>query len=76
VFDESIFPFAHLHPNAGAQLRAEISLLSPNLYLPMLGGYELRTDVDANPTDDNFAEHDVQESADFMQNSANSGDVS
>ncbi|KAK1604909.1 hypothetical protein QYE76_028690 [Lolium multiflorum] len=42
----------------------------------MLGGHELRADVDANPTDDNFAEHDVQESVDFMPNSANSGEVS
>jgi hypothetical protein len=31
VFDETIFPFAQLHPNAGARLRSEISLLSPDL---------------------------------------------
>jgi hypothetical protein len=34
VFDEHVFPFAHLHPNAGAQLRAEITLLSPSLLPP------------------------------------------
>lgn len=27
VLDENIFPFQSLHPNAGAQLRAEILLL-------------------------------------------------
>ena len=31
VFDESIFPFSKLHPNAGAQLRAEVNLLPPTL---------------------------------------------
>jgi hypothetical protein len=32
VFDENIFPFAKLHPNAGAQLRYEILLLPPSLH--------------------------------------------
>lgn len=31
VFDESVFPFASLHPNAGAQLKSEISLLPNHL---------------------------------------------
>lgn len=31
VFDETVFLFAHLHPNAGAQLRAAIALLPPSL---------------------------------------------
>ena len=31
VFDETIFPFAHLHPNAGALLRKEILLLPSHL---------------------------------------------
>jgi hypothetical protein len=34
VFDEHIFPFAQLHPDAGARLRSEISLLPDSL----LGG--------------------------------------
>ena len=34
VFDENIFPFAALHPNAGARLRAEILLLPPDLLNP------------------------------------------
>jgi hypothetical protein len=31
VFDENIFPFSKLHPNAGAKLRSEIFLLPPSL---------------------------------------------
>ena len=31
VFDETKFPFADLHPNAGALLRKEILLLPPDL---------------------------------------------
>ena len=34
VFDETLFPFAQLHPNAGALLRQEISLLSDPLTSP------------------------------------------
>jgi histone deacetylase 1/2 len=37
VFDENVFPFASLHPNAGAQLRNEILLL-PNHLVPSNGG--------------------------------------
>jgi hypothetical protein len=31
VFDEAVFPFQNLHPNAGALLRSEILLLDPSL---------------------------------------------
>src|SRR4051812_9544025 len=31
VFDEQVFPFAKLHPNAGAQLRKELVLLPSHL---------------------------------------------
>jgi glycosyltransferase involved in cell wall biosynthesis len=34
VFDESVFPFSELHPNAGALLRSEILLLPPELLVP------------------------------------------
>lgn len=34
VFDEQVFPFQTLHPNAGAQLRKEISLLLESLLPP------------------------------------------
>lgn len=32
IFDEQVFPFSKLHPNAGARLRAEINVLSPELF--------------------------------------------
>ena len=38
VFDETVFPFAALHPNAGARLRAEILLLSPELLILLIMG--------------------------------------
>jgi hypothetical protein len=34
VFDEHVFPFASLHPNAGARLRVEINLLPDVLLNP------------------------------------------
>jgi len=34
IFDEHVFPFSSLHPNAGAQLRAELSLLPDILLNP------------------------------------------
>lgn len=34
TFDENFFPFASLHSNAGARLRSEIQLLSPDLLNP------------------------------------------
>jgi hypothetical protein len=36
VFDETVFPFFTLHPNASARLRSEISLLPPSLVDPAL----------------------------------------
>jgi histone deacetylase 1/2 len=33
VFDETVFPFKHLHPNAGALLRKQILLLDPSLQI-------------------------------------------
>nr|ABA95721.1 retrotransposon protein, putative, Ty1-copia subclass [Oryza sativa Japonica Group] len=40
VFDENIFPFAQLRPNAGARLRAEVLLL-PSHLVHSFGGTEL-----------------------------------
>jgi hypothetical protein len=36
VFDETVYPFSMLHPNAGAHLRSEISLIPPSLVDPAL----------------------------------------
>ena len=38
MFDEHVFPFASLHPNAGARLRAEIALLPDVLINPTSTG--------------------------------------
>jgi hypothetical protein len=38
IFDETQFPFSKLHPNAGARLRTEISLLPDTLLNPSLIG--------------------------------------
>jgi hypothetical protein len=32
IFDEGIFPFSNLHPNAGARHGSEITLLHPTLF--------------------------------------------
>ena len=47
MFDESVYPFESLHPNAGALLRKEILLLPPNLQNFDQGG-----DDCTNSTDD------------------------
>ena len=39
VFDERVFPFAQFHPNTGAQLRAELSLL-PDILLNPIASFE------------------------------------
>lgn len=38
IFDEEIFPFSELHPNAGQCLRDEINLLPASLLNPDHGG--------------------------------------
>ncbi|WVZ51377.1 hypothetical protein U9M48_002529 [Paspalum notatum var. saurae] len=35
TFDESVFPFQNMHPNAGQRLQSEISILSPSLLNPL-----------------------------------------
>jgi hypothetical protein len=41
VFDETVFPFSKLNPNAGAHLHFEIPLLPPHLSVPTPGGESL-----------------------------------
>jgi hypothetical protein len=85
VFDETVFPFASLHSNAGARLRAEINLLPLSLQpfnLHTHGGHELQGPVDANPTDvvaESFLQESDQnsayndESSDFLVPGTESG---
>ena len=37
IFDETIFPFSTLHPNARARLQSEITLLPSHLFSPTVG---------------------------------------
>jgi hypothetical protein len=68
VFDETVFPFAALHSNAGAWLHAEIDLFPLSLHpfnLHHHEGHELHVEpVDVNPAN---ATNGVAES--FLQNS-------
>lgn len=84
VFDEQIYPFEKLHPNAGARLRAEINLLPAHL-LPLLdhGGVQMHDQPlidDSNPANPiiensagssagNGAKSGAQHGHDFMQSS-------
>jgi hypothetical protein len=63
-------PLADLRPNAGAQLRAEISLISQNLHLPMTRGYDLGANVDANCANHLHVESIIHESGDFSSNNS------
>jgi hypothetical protein len=52
IFDEYVFPFSRLHPNAGARLRSKISLLPSSLIDPMsFGGTNEVTDPVPKSTD-------------------------
>jgi hypothetical protein len=57
VFDESVFPFASLHPNAGARLRAELSVLPDVLLNPSMpfGDAKIRDQHDDSPNPANVS---------------------
>jgi hypothetical protein len=48
TFDEEIFSFSKLHPNAGARLRSEVQLLPPHLFPPVNSGYDYVADPPTN----------------------------
>jgi len=50
VFDEDVFPFSSLHPNAGARLRDEVSLLPENLNPFVPGVVDCHVPDVTNPT--------------------------
>jgi hypothetical protein len=81
VFDETIFPFASLHSNAGARLRAEIDLLP--FYLQPLNlhyheGHDLQEPIDVNPTNaaNPAAESFLQDTDQNYTSDNDSGDFS
>jgi hypothetical protein len=64
VFDEGVFPFATLHPNVGAHLHAEISLLPPSLRtLNNVHGNDVVVDHVAHGANPVVESHDVQETS-------------
>jgi hypothetical protein len=71
IFDENVFPFAHLHSNVGAHLQTEINLLPPTLLNPdfTTRGSEI-TDCHvfnaANPANSNFCEDLIQNPAEIQ----------
>lgn len=79
VFDESIFPFASLHPNAGAILKKEILLLPPNLRNFEQGGDDCTDQYDTSTSSsgafipvqghgENGGENDAQNDQDLAPN--------
>jgi histone deacetylase 1/2 len=57
VFDESVFPFTELHANAGARLRSEIQLLTPDLFFPVRSmGHEQLMHHETNPLPNNISD--------------------
>lgn len=57
VFDETVFPFADLHPNVGSLLHSEISLLPPTLFSQSSVGSEIGGLTNAPKSTDPFVEH-------------------
>ena len=70
MFDETLFPFSKLHPNAGARIRAEISLLPDSLLNPSSIGDENVVDHSAvsstNPSHEPPDGSPVQASSDLQ----------
>jgi hypothetical protein len=73
TFDENVFPFSRLHPNAGARLRQEISLLPPDLRPPTCdqGGEQMSNHMfdSNNPCEDLCAGNGVD-----LANTGDGGD--
>lgn len=74
VFDETNFPFASLHANAGARLRSEISLLPPNLFPSSTLGTEHRAAPLCNsPDSTDFSGENCEENS--AGNNEGGGDI-
>ncbi|WVZ51499.1 LOW QUALITY PROTEIN: hypothetical protein U9M48_002643 [Paspalum notatum var. saurae] len=74
TFDESIFPFQNMHPNAGQRLHSEISLLTPSLLNPLTNGpgvSQLNTNM-SNFSNDS-APFAGENTVEFQEHSADNG---
>jgi hypothetical protein len=53
TFDEEVFSFSELNPNAGARLRSDVALLHPTLFLHDCGDITIHDHITDNPLDTN-----------------------
>jgi hypothetical protein len=53
TFDEEVFPFSELNPNAGARLRCDVALLHPTLFRHDCGDITIHDHITDNPLDTN-----------------------
>ena len=72
IFDETIFPFASMHPNAGALLRKEILLLPKNLRNADLEDVNCFAPNIANDFPNGDVSHNGQEQQDATQKKSGS----
>jgi hypothetical protein len=78
IFDEHLFPFASLHPNAGAQLRGEIALLPDSFLNPppsmpsSHGELHVLGHRDGSPLSTNDSQRSVR---DLVNTGENSGQI-
>lgn len=70
IFDETIFPFAELHPNAGARLRSKILLLPDSLLNPSSGS---ENDISFDHSGNSIPTNQLHELADSGENLEQNG---
>jgi histone deacetylase 1/2 len=63
IFDENIFLFASLHPNAGARLRSEVTNLSPDLFPSFFGSGGVQSGVHVTNDPANVTNNFVEENS-------------
>jgi len=57
IFDETVYPFSNLNPNAGARLRADVIQLPPKVWVPSTF---FRGESVANPNTNDSSNHNVE----------------
>lgn len=67
VFDETIFPFANVHPNSGAQIHSEI-LLPQHLQNPSFGDDNFAPSLVTSPASNVASESAGDFSGNFVEN--------
>jgi histone deacetylase 1/2 len=70
IFDEMVYPFSHLNPNAGARLRTEVIQLPPKVWVPSTF---FRGESVANPNTNDSSNHNVEPSVQQEESSVENG---